>query len=123
MIKLLMISLVMVSFACKSQENGALSIINDKFGKEAYISYNEARSYALVQQPVASNSDHYNSKYVIIKLADGDILKEGKIVRGYIKWVDSYQLELFETPGVIDTDQSRSDFVKFIDVRNLKNNK
>lgn len=118
-------SLCILFFACKSQkQHDSLQIISEKIGDNALIDYNLDRTFALIQEKFALvQQGDYTSKYLIIKLEDNQVIREGKVVNGYIKWINDDVIELFEMPGIIRAGQDEDDFKKRINVREISNDK
>lgn len=120
MIRVFLVFIILTSFACKSQQKITLEDLSKKIGKNVILNYNENSTHALVIENV-ENTTNYSSKFLIVRLDDNTIVREGKIVRGYIKWVNATQLEVFEAPGIIKEGQSESDFKKIIDLSSTEN--
>ena len=111
--------------ACKAQQpTESLSLISEKIGDNAVIDYNPDRSFALVQEKFSIlQSGNYTSSYLIIRISDSEVIKEGKVVEGYIKWINDHIIEIFEMPGVIKDGQDEDDFKKQIDLNDFKKDK
>lgn len=118
--KLLILVVVLLSFSCKSQKVNSLQVINEKIGEEAVISYNGSEKFALVKQNVTSpQANFYSTNYLILNVEEDEILKEGRVTNGHIKWVDNETIEIFEQPGVIQEGKSKDDFKEIINVKDL----
>lgn len=114
--------LLLIIFSCKAQQqNHTLQVISEKIGDNAIIDYNRDRSFALVQEKFTIIQDaEYTSSYLIIRISDNKIIKEGKVVHGYIKWINDDVIEVFEMPGVIKDGQEEDDFKRSINIRNFR---
>lgn len=117
--------ILLTIFSCKAQQQKhSLQVISEKIGDNAIIDYNKDRSFALIQEKFSVVQDsEYTSSYLIIRMSDNKIIKEGKVVHGYIKWINDDIIEIFEMPGLIKDDQEESDFKSHINVRNFQKDK
>jgi hypothetical protein len=117
--------ILLIIFSCKAQQQKhSLQVISEKIGDNAIIDYNQDRSFALVQEKFTVVQDaEYTSSFLIIRMSDNKIIKEGKVVHGYIKWINDDIIETFEMPGVIKDGQEEEDFKKRINIRNFQKDK
>lgn len=117
--------ILLTIFSCKAQQQKhSLQVISEKIGDNAIIDYNRDHSFALVQEKFSVVQDgEYTSSFLIIRMSDNKIIKEGKVVHGYIKWINDDIIEIFEMPGVIKDDQEEDDFKKRINIRGFQKNK
>lgn len=50
----------------------------------------------------------------------GNMIKNGKIRSGYVKWITDTDIELFETPGILPEGMEREDLVRIFQIRTKK---
>lgn len=117
--------ILLTIFSCKAQQQKhSLQVISEKIGDNAIIDYNQDRSFALVQEKFTVVQDtEYTSSFLVIRMSDNKIIKEGKVVHGYIKWINDDIIEIFEMPGVIKDGQEEDDFKKRINIRAFQKDK
>ena len=90
-------------------------VVKLKLGPDYLVQNNSDNRFALCQQK-RSDNDHMRRifKYVVVQLKDNKIVREGSFVMGYVKWIDTKQIEVATTsdgdekPGIrrilIDTE-------------------
>ena len=47
----------------------------------------------------------------------GNLINNGTIRSGYVKWIADTDIELFETPGIMPQEMERDDFVRIYQIR------
>ena len=116
MVKVIPGLLLMFIFSCKTQQpKHSLLIISETVGDNAIVDFNDDRSFALVQEKFSITQDsEYTTNYLIIRMVDNKVVKKGKVVHGYIRWINGDAIEIYEMPGVIKDDQDEDDFKKII---------
>jgi hypothetical protein len=91
--------------ACKNtgnktahSDNSLDVVVEPRLGADYLTEFNVDRRYALCQEKRSEN-DHARRifKYVVVRINDKKILNEGTFVMGYVKWIDSAQIEVATT--------------------------
>jgi hypothetical protein len=73
-----------------SNEDQVKSIL----GSTYTVSFNDSKKFALYQQ--ARVNDHVNRsfKYVVLRISDNKIVKQGSFRNGYVKWINDTSIEI-----------------------------
>jgi hypothetical protein len=108
---------VFITFTgCKVSEKSPQSdqlekIASQKLGANFTTTYNSLKTYALCQQARVGDHSDRIFRYVVIKLADNTIVREGSFRRGHVKWNDSKSLEILNGSRNRNEDSSQISIV------------
>lgn len=114
---LLMLALIVLS-ACKSTVQGGSSdttlnsLAKSKLGDEVVINKNSNETFALCFK---QNNTINSITYLIVRLSDLQVVEQNTIPNASFKWIDTYQVEIKEIPGIVMKDETDSNR-KIIDV-------
>ncbi|MDH4090960.1 MAG: hypothetical protein OEV74_10545 [Cyclobacteriaceae bacterium] len=90
--------------------------IQSQVGENFVTKYNASGSYALITPKQAPENIETNMHFLVLRLADSAVVKDGSYLRGYVKWVDDETLEKLSLPGKVKQDQDLSVFKSIIHV-------
>ncbi len=115
---------MLIFSACAGQQKLSSSlneVVTKELGSESYTTVaNERDEYLLCYTESKSPLNSYATiKFLILKKEDNKIIHRANIKDGYIKWVSEFELEIFEVPGVIETDQNIEDYKSILNVKNF----
>jgi hypothetical protein len=88
---------------CKShgtpvpQKKKLEDVVSDRLGKKYELAYNASKTYALCQQQREADHPQRNFNYVVVRLADQQIVHEGSFRLGHVKWRDDTSIEVFNS--------------------------
>jgi hypothetical protein len=82
-------------------------------------SYNTSEDYILCISPFSDSRDSFGMTYEL-KNIDNDLILEGSINSGWVKWLDDYAIEIYETPGMISTELDKNDITQVFIVNTKK---
>ncbi|MEO5601011.1 MAG: hypothetical protein ABIR06_08795 [Cyclobacteriaceae bacterium] len=79
------------------QEKTLASLVRQTLGAENEIVVNTSETYALCQQK--RHADHFRRKikYIVVRLSDNTIVREGYFSGGYVKWYNHDSIEVFSS--------------------------
>lgn len=112
-----LILMIMVIVSCTSASLPAAQktlsmVVEEKLGDDAMVQQNKDTTFALATK---ENPSTLSVSYIIVRLRDLSIVEEGNSPRASFSWVDTYKIEIKETPGIVKKgDENRPG--KFIDV-------
>lgn len=86
------------------------SIVGEKLGKKYDVSYNASKSYALCQQQREGDHSQRSFKYLVVRLADNKVIREGSFKMGHVKWRDDISIEVITSSSVKD-DQGKREII------------
>lgn len=89
------------SSSSKTSQTNIDEIVKNRLGNQYTVAYNSSRSYALCQQSPAGDHVNRTFKYVVVKMSDHNVTKEGSFRNGYVKWIDDTAIEV----GTSGTDE------------------
>lgn len=107
---------------CRAAEKSSLdtaafkSAVKAKLGEPYEVSYNKSQTYALCQQ--ARSGDHIQRRfnYIIVRLADNKVIKEGSFRMGYVKWLDEDSIEVSSSNASAAKDNEKATKKEIIDI-------
>jgi hypothetical protein len=73
------------------------SIVNELLGENNDITYNKPKTFALCQQERSGDHAARRFKYIVVRMADMEIVHEGSFRLGYVKWVTDDSIEVLDT--------------------------
>ena len=78
-------------------------MVRAKLGVDYQVDFNSDKTYALCQQKRSTN-DHGRRqlKYIVVRIKDNTVTREGAFVQGYAKWIASDMIEVATAEGVSD---------------------
>lgn len=79
------------------QKKNLEDVVSARLGKKYELAYNASKTYALCQQQRGADHPQRNFNYVVIRLADREIVLEGSFRLGYVKWKDDTSIEVFNS--------------------------
>jgi hypothetical protein len=100
---LLLLSVLIPLVNCKShgipvvQEKNLEDVISERLGKKYELAYNASGTYALCQQQRDADHPQRNFSFVVIRIADKQIVHEGSFRLGHVKWRDDTSIEVFNS--------------------------
>ncbi|MFN3840891.1 MAG: hypothetical protein ACK4RF_09300 [Cyclobacteriaceae bacterium] len=86
---------------------------------DAELSYNSSKDFVLC---ISSTPEPASGRkqYLVARVTDRTIITRGSFMPGYIRWLTDNELELFDAPGTVTTNDSDNKFKKIINVRTSK---
>ena len=107
---------------CQSTKGVAIpdSVINvaeSQLGKPCEFFYNAERTHVLSYSS-QSNQMAKRTKFLVIRVDNGEVVESGSFRPGYIKWIDNKTLELLDAPEVVGLDDSIDNYKKTIVITN-----
>jgi hypothetical protein len=100
---LLLLSVFIPLVNCKSQgtpvvqEKKLEDVARERLGKKYELAYNASKTYALCRQQREADHPQRNFNYVVIRLADQQIVQEGSFRLGHVKWKDDTSIEVLNS--------------------------
>jgi hypothetical protein len=79
-------------------------------GDDAAITQNSSATFALAQTP------NNPTAFVVIRLADLQIVVTEKISQGSVTWSGEMQIKVVQIPGIVKMDSKPGDIVRLIDL-------
>lgn len=100
---IILILIFITAGSCRSaqnkpaQEKNFASLVTQTIGAENEIVLNTSETYALCQQK--RHADHFRRKikYIVVRLSDNTIVREGYFNGGYVKWYNHDSIEVFSS--------------------------
>lgn len=98
--------LLTVSCANKSSSVGTAMPNEDGFE----CSFNAERSYKLcLKSSKIGKSESEGIGYMVYDIAGANVVLEGSISQGHVKWLNDDAVEIYEIPGMVSTELSKDD--------------
>ena len=91
---LIFTSIVACSSSSKTAQAELDSLVKTKLGSHYTIAYNVSKTYALCQQSPGGDRMNRSYKFIVVKIADRKIVKEGSFKNGYVKWSEDNSIEV-----------------------------
>jgi hypothetical protein len=85
-----------------SQKNTLDSVVNEQLGKKYDMAYNASKTYALCQQLREADHSQRNFKYVVVRLSDHRVVREGSFRMGHVQWQGDTSIEVLSFSSVHD---------------------
>lgn len=106
--------LTLTIIGCQSPQK-----INTGLSEGFNCTWNESRTYQLC---LTQSSEDKFPKPITYEIFDkgGNLIRNGKIRSGYVKWIADTDVELFETPGMIPQGMEREDLVRIYQIRSKR---
>ncbi|HMQ00201.1 MAG TPA: hypothetical protein PKC24_10500 [Cyclobacteriaceae bacterium] len=97
-------------------------VVKQYLGTSAYIAEaNATDEYVLCY---TENKSQLNSmasiKFAVYHKASNNLVFKGNIRDGYIKWINDFELEQFDPPGLAEDGKTENDYKKVINVKTYK---
>ncbi len=100
---IILILIFITAGSCRSAQNkpdqdkNFASLVRQTIGAENEVVLNTSETYALCQQK--RHADHFRRKikYIIVRLSDNTIVREGTFSGGYVKWYNHDSIEVFSS--------------------------
>lgn len=110
LVSCLAITLILV--CCQSPQK-----INTGLAEAFDCEWNESHTYQLC---LTQSEEKKFPKPITYEIFDkgGNLVENGEIRSGYVKWIADTDIELFETPGMMPQGMEREDFVRIYQIRN-----
>ena len=91
---ILVLAVAACSSTAQTSQGDLSSIVKAKLGSHYSTHHNQSNSFALYQQ--SPGGDHMNRsfKFIVIKISEKKIVREGSFKNGYVKWVDDKSIEV-----------------------------
>ena len=107
--KINLIILMMVIISCQSAslptaQQTLSTLVVEKLGENATVQKNKDATFALCTK---ENISMLSVSYIIVKLNDLTIVEEGNTARASFAWIDTYKIEIRETPGMVKKEQEK----------------
>ena len=93
--------------------------INTGLAEAFECEWNNSRTYQLC---LTQSEEEKFPKPITYEIFDkgGNLIRNGKIRSGYVKWIADSDIELFETPGMLPEGMEREDLVRIYLIRSGK---
>lgn len=120
MIKKMSLLLLVFALACsnkslpgtKNQQDQYKKIATEKLGEDVKFIPNDLKSYLLCvhdEKKTFKNPDN-NLKLLVYDLSGDKIALELNVGPGTVKWIGSYEIEVYFKPGVMRRDETRDNY-------------
>ena len=108
------LALTLTLFYCQSPQK-----INTGLAERFDCEWNESRTFQLC---ITLADQDQLPKPITYEIFDkgGNLIRNGKIRSGYVKWIADTDIELFETPGMLPEGMEREDLVRVFQIRNRR---
>lgn len=108
------LALTLTLLYCQSPQK-----INTGLAERFECEWNESRTFQLC---LTQSEEEKFPKPITYEIFDkgGNLIRNGKIRSGYVKWIADTDVELFETPGMIPEGMDREDLVRVYQIRSNK---
>lgn len=70
-----------------------------KLGAANKIELNASGDYALCQQKPEADHSRRSFKYIVVRVSDNSIVREGYFNLGYVKWYNEDSIEVYSFSG------------------------
>ncbi|MCS6974225.1 MAG: hypothetical protein N2044_05055 [Cyclobacteriaceae bacterium] len=101
--------------SCRSQQH--IEEIARKHFSDYELLFNDARSFVLIKEKNSTNASG-QIHWIILKCSNKKMILQGSFRPGYIKWLNNDEIEIFDAPGMIRSDENLDLYRKIISVRN-----
>jgi hypothetical protein len=85
-----------------SQKNTLDSVVSEWLGNKYDLAYNASKTYALCQQRREADHSQRNFKYVVVRLSDHQVVREGTFRMGNVQWKDDTSIEVLSFSSIRD---------------------
>jgi len=109
-----LIGLILLIGACQSPQKLS-SGLEESFTCE----WNKSRTFQLCLTQAGKEAFPRPITYEIFDKG-GNLIRNGRIRSGYVKWIGDTDLELFETPGIIPEGMTKEDLIRIYRIRSRK---
>lgn len=82
-------------------------IADGKLGPESIIEPNTTGTLALCQQKPWADHARRQYRFIVIRLNDNTIVREGRFSLGYVKWLDDDSIEVLSRSSPSDEDGTK----------------
>ncbi len=103
--------LLLILGACKAQKTSQIPTaeeVTQYLGEGFTAIPNESNTFTLYFVESESGTNYPRVKYIIYDHNKKAVFKKGTIPKGSIKWINNNQLELYEVPGMVTSDDEPS---------------
>ncbi len=90
----------MLVIGCRSPKDAQVdlrSVIESRLGQAYDTISNQSKSHLLAQQRRQSDHSQQTIRYLVIRLSNKKIVKEGTYQNGFARWFSDHELEIIET--------------------------
>jgi hypothetical protein len=85
-----------------SQKNTLDSVVSERLGNKYDLAYNASKTYVLCQQQREADHNQRNFKYVVVRLSDHQVVREGTFRMGHVQWQDDTSIEVLSFSSIRD---------------------
>jgi hypothetical protein len=71
------------------------TVVDQALGSPNQITFNENGTFALCQQKPETNHARRLYRFVVIRVRDNAIVREGAFSMGYVKWINNKSIEVY----------------------------
>jgi hydroxymethylpyrimidine/phosphomethylpyrimidine kinase len=108
--------------ACTAQKKITSSmdeLVKKSLGSDEYLTTpNATEEYALCYVENKTQINIMSSiRFAVYSKESNSIVYSGTIRDGYIKWINDYELEQFDPPGLAEEDKTAADYKKVINIK------
>lgn len=105
---------ILIVFSCQSPQRISSSL-EENFSCE----WNQPRTFQLC---ITESNEGAFPKPITYEIFDkgGNLIRNGKLRSGYVKWAGDTDIELFETPGMMPEGMTKDDLVRIFQIRTGK---
>ena len=103
--------LLLIISACKAQKTTQMDTpeaVMEYLGNPGSAIANESNTHTLYYTESETGTNFPRVKYIIYDHNKKTVFKKGIIPKGSIKWINNNQLELYEVPGMVTSDDAPS---------------
>jgi hypothetical protein len=85
-----------------SQKKTLDSVVSERLGNKYDLAYNASKTYTLCQQQRQGDHSQRNFKYVVVRLSDLQVVREGTFRMGNVQWQDDTAIEVLSFSSIRD---------------------
>lgn len=123
--QILVISIALGVVACKTishsqNDDPAKKLAISKLGSDLETFKSPQGEYFLFVQKVKDLSANQSSKFLVVQIANQQLMLEQSFMPGYVKWIGDTTIEFLDMPGILKKNEDLGDYKKIIDLRLYK---
>jgi hypothetical protein len=82
----------------QSRQADFQTLVTSKLGPFYTVTYNSAQSHALCEPKTKEDHARRKHTFIVVRLVDNAVIKEGTYTLGYVKWISDTTLEVYSEP-------------------------
>jgi hypothetical protein len=102
----ILLPFVSLAISCSQGLQSIESIAASELGKQYSIIYNTEKTFALCDQKPMDGHARQKLKFIVIEVANHNIVHRGSYQLGYVKWLDEDSLKVYSKDNTSDESDS-----------------